>query len=131
VQTKLPAHLAAALDLCNTTWRAKPPGTPNNQGMKQYQGFFWGIGSRLTTFFNTVIPPNSKQNPWNSCHLGGGIGAAGDSATCSNATSFHPGGCNYTFADGSVKFLKETIDMKTYWALGTKAGGEILSSDSY
>ncbi len=33
--------------------------------------------------------------------------------------------------DGSVKFIKLSIDMDTYWALGTRAGGEVPSADSY
>jgi hypothetical protein len=35
------------------------------------------------------------------------------------------------FADGSVRFLKQTINVRTYMALSTRAGGEIVSSDSY
>ena len=43
----------------------------------------------------------------------------------------HPGGANVLFADGSVRFLKSSISIRTYWALGTKANGEVISSDSY
>ena len=42
-----------------------------------------------------------------------------------NANSNHPGGANFLFADGSVRFLKSSITMMTYWALGTKANGEV------
>jgi prepilin-type N-terminal cleavage/methylation domain-containing protein/prepilin-type processing-associated H-X9-DG protein len=45
--------------------------------------------------------------------------------------SFHPGGVNFTFADGSVKFIKQSISDITYQAIGTRAGGEVVSSDSY
>jgi len=45
--------------------------------------------------------------------------------------SRHPGGANFLFADGSVHFLKETISPTTWRALGTKAGGEVVSADSY
>jgi prepilin-type processing-associated H-X9-DG protein len=45
--------------------------------------------------------------------------------------SHHPGGANFAFADGSVKFLKNTINTKTYMALGTRAGGEDVSADQY
>ena len=48
-----------------------------------------------------------------------------------NATSNHPGGCNFLLCDGSVRFVKSSIDIRAYWALGTKAGGEIISADSY
>jgi prepilin-type N-terminal cleavage/methylation domain-containing protein/prepilin-type processing-associated H-X9-DG protein len=56
--------------------------------------------------------------------------------------SQHPGGANFLFCDGSVKFLKETIDMGNpnyvppiskgvYRQLSTRNGGEIISSDNY
>jgi prepilin-type processing-associated H-X9-DG protein len=48
-----------------------------------------------------------------------------------NANSNHPGGANFLFCDGAVRFIKSTIALKTYWALGTKANGEVISSDSY
>jgi prepilin-type N-terminal cleavage/methylation domain-containing protein/prepilin-type processing-associated H-X9-DG protein len=45
--------------------------------------------------------------------------------------SFHPGGCNFGFCDGSVKYLKQSINARTYMALSTRAGGEIVSADAY
>ena len=35
------------------------------------------------------------------------------------------------FADGSVRFVKDSISQQTWYALGTKANGEVISSDSY
>ena len=46
-------------------------------------------------------------------------------------TSNHPGGVNVAFADGSVHFIKDAISPQTWWALGTRNGGEVISSDSY
>jgi prepilin-type processing-associated H-X9-DG protein len=45
--------------------------------------------------------------------------------------SNHPGGVNFAFADGSVKFIKASIGDQPYEALGTRAGGEVISADSY
>ena len=47
------------------------------------------------------------------------------------SSSAHPGGCNVMMGDGSVKFVKSTINRQTWWSLGTKAGGEVISADSY
>ncbi|AGA27899.1 DUF1559 domain-containing protein [Singulisphaera acidiphila] len=45
--------------------------------------------------------------------------------------SRHPGGANFVFADGSVHFVKNSINRVTYAALGSRNGGEVISSDSY
>jgi prepilin-type N-terminal cleavage/methylation domain-containing protein/prepilin-type processing-associated H-X9-DG protein len=43
--------------------------------------------------------------------------------------SMHPGGANFLFGDGSVHFLRSTINGKTYQSLCTIAGGETISPD--
>jgi prepilin-type N-terminal cleavage/methylation domain-containing protein/prepilin-type processing-associated H-X9-DG protein len=47
------------------------------------------------------------------------------------AKSKHPGGVNIGFCDGSVKFVKNTVNLPIWAALGSKAGGEVISSDAY
>jgi hypothetical protein len=47
------------------------------------------------------------------------------------ASSYHPGIVNAVMGDGSVKAIKETIAQATWMSLSTRAGGEVLSSDSY
>ncbi len=47
------------------------------------------------------------------------------------ATSNHPGGVNVVFCDGSVHFIKNSTNPQTWWALGSRAMGEVISADSY
>ena len=49
----------------------------------------------------------------------------------STARSYHPGGVNALLGDGSVRFVKETISGRVWRALGSVAGGEVVSSDAY
>jgi prepilin-type N-terminal cleavage/methylation domain-containing protein/prepilin-type processing-associated H-X9-DG protein len=51
--------------------------------------------------------------------------------TVVGASSNHPGGVNALFMDGSVKFIKNSITPVTWWAIATKAGGEVISADAY
>ena len=127
VEQKTPAQLSAALAACNAFWRTLPPGTSNHNGMKEFRGQLWALGERSYTLFNTVIPPNSKDNPWSVCKLGT-KGSAPNESQFINAQSYHPGGANFLFTDGSVKMIKDSIDMKTYWALGTRNYGEVISA---
>jgi prepilin-type N-terminal cleavage/methylation domain-containing protein/prepilin-type processing-associated H-X9-DG protein len=46
-------------------------------------------------------------------------------------SSRHPGGVDMGMADGSARFIKNSINLSTWWGLATIAGGEIISSDSY
>ena len=46
-------------------------------------------------------------------------------------SSRHPGGVNFLVGDGSVRSIKNSIDLNTWRALGTRATGEVISADSY
>jgi prepilin-type processing-associated H-X9-DG protein len=78
------------------------------------------------TLGNTLQPSNSKlpncsTNDTDSVAVPGLIGLS----------SFHPEGANILLADGSVRFLKDGTNINVILGLGSRAGGEILSSDSY
>jgi len=45
--------------------------------------------------------------------------------------SYHPGDVNGLFGDGSVHFIKQTIDGNTWRALGSVSGSEVISADQY
>jgi prepilin-type N-terminal cleavage/methylation domain-containing protein/prepilin-type processing-associated H-X9-DG protein len=66
----------------------------------------------------TPDPAKAVSNP-----LWGGIGAA------ITATSNHYGGVNVALCDGSVKFVKNSVDTATWWAVGTRAGKEIIGAE--
>jgi prepilin-type N-terminal cleavage/methylation domain-containing protein/prepilin-type processing-associated H-X9-DG protein len=45
--------------------------------------------------------------------------------------SRHSGGVNVLLGDGSCRFIKNSVNQSTWWALGTKSGGEVISSDAF
>jgi prepilin-type N-terminal cleavage/methylation domain-containing protein/prepilin-type processing-associated H-X9-DG protein len=47
------------------------------------------------------------------------------------ARSRHPGGLNVAMGDGSVRFVKNSVDVRTWRAMSTTHGGEIVSADQY
>ena len=82
----------------------------NNGGglLADFQNFgWWADALSSDTIFTTFYP----MNPFNKVKFDaqGSDGGFGDDWV-ESASSFHPGGGNYAFADGSVKFLKETIN---------------------
>jgi prepilin-type N-terminal cleavage/methylation domain-containing protein/prepilin-type processing-associated H-X9-DG protein len=46
-------------------------------------------------------------------------------------SSRHPGGVNVAMGDGSVKFIKDSVNLVTWRALGTRAGNEVVSASDY
>ncbi|MHB1560817.1 MAG: DUF1559 family PulG-like putative transporter [Isosphaeraceae bacterium] len=91
------------------------------------QGASWVMGEMCCTQYNHVSTPNTK-----TC---AGLGFAGGNMANMPMqvppSSNHPGGVNVLFGDGSVKFIKNSVSLVTWRALGTRNGGEVISSDSY
>ncbi|MDR3634768.1 MAG: DUF1559 domain-containing protein [Isosphaeraceae bacterium] len=116
------SQVQQALVNCNTAWQA---GT----NVANDRGLYWGNGIEGYTLFNTIVTPNSKQNGWNFCRLDC-CNTAGN-AHFTKASSRHSGGVDCLFGDGSVKFLKDSVAQSVWWALGTRANGEVVSSDSF
>jgi type II secretory pathway pseudopilin PulG len=46
------------------------------------------------------------------------------------ATSNHGGGVNVGLTDGSVRFIRDGVSVTTWWALGSRDGGEVVGSDA-
>ena len=85
----------------------------------------WWIADLFS--FSTTSPPNHRSC-WYSDVPGRPYSGIASVVT---ASSRHPGGANISFADGSVRFIKSTINYGTWQGLGTRNGGEVVSSDSY
>jgi prepilin-type N-terminal cleavage/methylation domain-containing protein/prepilin-type processing-associated H-X9-DG protein len=86
-------------------------------------GGAWHVGYPPQTRYTHVMPPNGV-----SCDFGSGGGGVRGAHT---ASSRHAGGVNVLFCDGGVRFIKQSVNVKTWWALGTISLGEVVSADSY
>jgi prepilin-type N-terminal cleavage/methylation domain-containing protein/prepilin-type processing-associated H-X9-DG protein len=79
--------------------------------------------------------PNNKWRPMNETvtfGTGGNPGTAGNNAGANDELfSFHPGGVNCLFGDGSVRFIKDSINVVTLRGLVSLSGGEVISSDQF
>jgi prepilin-type N-terminal cleavage/methylation domain-containing protein/prepilin-type processing-associated H-X9-DG protein len=129
--------------------------TPDANGITDlYDWNWWVSGNFGDTIFTTYFPMN-PQNKLATGYYEGGEFIQGDDMVTA-ASSFHPGGANFAFCDGSVKFIKESIESWTiipatglpqrvtyqagkyfpgfipvYQALSTRNGGEVISAGSY
>ena len=89
-----------------------------------YRGQEYYRNLPYTGYYNHTMVPNT---PWWDCGINGGSFTQAHVA----ARSYHPGGVNVGFADGSVRFIKNSISPAPWYALGTRAGGEVISGDAY
>lgn len=102
---------------------AKAPGSPGTTLAGVYSmGKWWFAGHPALTRYNHVMTPNS----W-SCAVASDVNSGG----AYTASSRHPGIVNMLMADGSVRSIKNSIGSTIWWALGTRAGGEVLDQSSY
>jgi len=82
-----------------------------------YQGRAWISGWTLVANTYMQVMPINQRN----CHIHGGEDDGNNVVTPS---SDHPGGVNVLMGDGSVHFVQESIDMKIWWGMGSRNGGE-------
>jgi prepilin-type N-terminal cleavage/methylation domain-containing protein/prepilin-type processing-associated H-X9-DG protein len=97
--------------------KKQPPSTSNPTDL-----YWWDAWSSYSHFQYQGYAADGMSTGW-AC-----------SVNCNNGQGiygFHPGGVNVGFCDGSVRFLKESVQVTIVFALATRDGGEILSSDSY
>ena len=98
----------------NTAWNNQAAIADNAGSQWRYKGYSFMDGTMGRTSFNTLLPPNKLC----CVFTGGAINAA-----IKPLSSYHPGGVNAAFADGSVRFFKETVNPQTT-ALGLATPGK-------
>jgi prepilin-type N-terminal cleavage/methylation domain-containing protein/prepilin-type processing-associated H-X9-DG protein len=117
------AAVNAAIRAC-VTQIATAPGNNSNRGLR------WSTGSPGLSLTNIILTPNHNSG-FSACRLDCGPGCGTDFGHLFNPTSNHAGGVNVLFADGSVRFVKDSVNQMTWMSLGSRNGGETLSADSY
>jgi prepilin-type processing-associated H-X9-DG protein len=105
--------------LCRASDPNATPLVPNSLA----SGMYWMFGYLSETRYTHIMTPNLQN-----CELGGPWDGERGAIT---ASSRHPGMVNVLMCDGSVMGIKNTIAPATWWALGTMAGREVISSDAY
>jgi len=124
------ANAAAIVQACKNA----PVGTPASQDYgglhNKWSGAVWNGSHGGTLRFNAYNHVNTPNglSCWVPNTQGGPPSGGNDVIT---ASSNHPGGVNAGLADGSVRFIKDTINQQVWWGLGSRNRGEVLSSDSY
>jgi prepilin-type processing-associated H-X9-DG protein len=136
-QSRKPADVTDGLS--NTILMLESAGHPVNYVLKQPNpsppAYFGWYGEWPDTAGIFVVPYTGDGTKASFVHpsCGGSSAVTDGSATClmncnNNQApySFHPGGVNVVLCDGSVRFLPETIEAATFWALcGRNDGNEI------
>jgi len=107
--------------------------TSSPSGFQPTRGVKWLYGAPGHSMYNHRRSPNDKRY---DCR--GGLPHSDKSAAdwqnlSLNITSRsrHPGGVNSLFADGHVQFVKDSVNVNSWQALGSRNGGEVVSADSF
>ncbi len=97
----------------------------------------WSDGNAHAAGFTTAWPPTKQimgrvMYPGMDLDLNGlNEELGGPTFGAINSRSYHLGGVNALLGDGSVKFIKSSVDGMVWRGLGTVAGGEVISADAY
>ena len=84
------------------------------------KGDLWYVGAPYSTLYDHFLTINQP-----SCNNFAGTKSVLAAIT---AGSMHPGGANCLYADGHVRFIRDTVDPLVWRATGTKDGGELATS---
>jgi prepilin-type processing-associated H-X9-DG protein len=99
----------------------KTQGTVATFGHNNHSGLFWIRAEALYTMYNHGLTPNQRNCSTLSSDAGDGSWPIGMNI---NAMSYHPGGVNMAFADGSVRFVGDNVDEVIYYNIGHRDEGK-------
>jgi len=104
--------------------------TDQGLGLRYWRWAEADNGFGVSGSINNKFRPMNEQTPWQAPP--GPLGTGGNNAGANDEIfSYHPGGANCLFGDGSVKFLKESTNVVVLRSLITLSGGEVVSADQY
>jgi prepilin-type processing-associated H-X9-DG protein len=123
IDTPNTANVAQVQADCNAA-----PLATGNQNQISASGRNWFWGSYVATRYNHVMTPNAK-----SCSRYDGTGNLDDQVNllggATTATSFHSGGVNLAMADGSVRFVRSSVSITVWMAVGGRNDGQSFTLD--
>jgi prepilin-type N-terminal cleavage/methylation domain-containing protein/prepilin-type processing-associated H-X9-DG protein len=79
--------------------------------------------------YSHIMPPNRRACWFDEVDTASEMPGFHSDHSLVGASSNHSGGVNVSFLDGSVRLIKESINPMTWWAIATRAGGEIVGAD--
>ena len=97
--------------------------------LQSRQGAAWAIGDMTCSTYNHVAPPNT--NTCAGMMNSNMMGMMTNMPVQLPPSSYHPGGANLLLGDGSVRFIKESIAVNVWRALGTRNGNEVVSAADF
>ncbi|WP_419193308.1 DUF1559 domain-containing protein [Kolteria novifilia] len=99
---------------------------PGGYNISDPRGFSWANGEYRCALYNHFYPPNHTELDCLGFWVSGGERQY-TGWGWRTARSRHPGGVNASFADGSTRFINDSIDFDLWRGLSTRSGNEIVS----